>query len=163
MDGKKGPTDVQNVDDGSNEVHVLQQKNEELAREMKSRDEVITRLEGDLGLREKEISGLKESREGAMKKAEELVKTLAGTVKAYRELVVGVNPGIVGDLIQGNNIEEVNESLKKAQTLMERVRQGIEAEAGKTRIPAGAPVRAQPELSGLTAREKIRYGMGKVA
>jgi hypothetical protein len=75
-------------------------------------------------------------------------------------LVAGANPGVVGEFIKGNSVAEVNESLEKARALMEKVRQGMEAEAGRVRVPAGAPARTQPELSGLTAMEKIRYAIG---
>ena len=54
----------------------------------------------------------------------------------------------------------MNESLKNARALMERVRQEMEAEAAKTRVPAGAPQRAPLDLSALSAREKIQYALG---
>jgi septal ring factor EnvC (AmiA/AmiB activator) len=157
-----GQSDEEGNGGGSNEVEVLRRRNEDLERDIKSREEAVSRLETDLTTKNREIAGLTESRDGVVQEAEELRKTLAGTVAAYRELVVGSNPGVVADLISGSSVAEINESLKKAQTLMEKVRQGMEVEAAKTRVPAGAPARGQSELSGLTAREKIRYGIGKV-
>ena len=163
MQENKEQTDVTNSDSGRNEVQSLRQKNEELVHEMKSINDAILRLQADMVMKEKEIAVLRESRDGAIKTTEELKKSLKGTVTAYRELVMGTNPEVVSELIKGDSVAEVNESLKKAQTLMEKVRQGMEVEAGRMRVPAGAPARTQPELSGLTAREKIRYGIGRAA
>jgi len=74
--------------------------------------------------------------------------------------VVQANPGVLAELITGDTVEEVNESLKNAQVLVDRVRQEMEAEASKTRIPAGAPQRAPLDLSALSPREKIQYAIG---
>ena len=77
----------------------------------------------------------------------------------YKEIVVQANPGVLAEMITGDTIEEVNESLKNARAIMERVRQEMEAEAARTRIPAGAPQRAPLDLSALSAREKIQYAI----
>jgi hypothetical protein len=63
-------------------------------------------------------------------------------------------------MITGGTIEEINKTLQGARALMERVRREIEAEAARTRIPAGAPARTPPDMSALTAREKIQYALG---
>ena len=65
-----------------------------------------------------------------------------------------------GCITTGDTIEEVNESLKNALALVERVRQEMEAEASRTKVPAGAPQRAPLDLSELSPREKIKYAMG---
>ena len=75
-------------------------------------------------------------------------------------LVVQANPGVPAELITGDTIEEVNVSLKNAQAIVDRVRQEMEAEASKTKIPAGAPQRTPPDLSALSPREKIKYAIG---
>jgi hypothetical protein len=85
---------------------------------------------------------------------------LPQAVAAYKELVVQANPGVLAELITGDTIDEVNESLENARILMDRVRQEIEAEAAKTRVPAGAPQRAPLDLSALSPREKIKYAIG---
>jgi hypothetical protein len=64
------------------------------------------------------------------------------------------------ELISGDTIEAVNESLEKAKNLIGRVRQGIETEISRARVPAGAPERRPPDLSALSPSEKILYGIG---
>ena len=90
----------------------------------------------------------------------EIGKALPQAVAAYKELMLQANPGILTELITGDTVEEINESLKNARILVDRVRQEMEAEASKTRIPAGAPQRAPLDLSALSSREKIQYAIG---
>ena len=63
-------------------------------------------------------------------------------------------------MIPGGTVDAVNESLGSARALVDRVKQGIEAEAFMTKVPAGAPQRAPLDLSVLSPREKIQYAIG---
>ena len=145
---------------GGEEVDILKQENESLARELESRDATIMRLEQALATKESEIVDLNQAQDEAKQTLDEFGKALPQAVAAYKELVVQANPGVLAELITGDSIEEVNESLKNARALMEKVRQEMEAEAAKTRVPAGAPQRAPLDLSSLSAREKIQYAIG---
>ncbi len=86
--------------------------------------------------------------------------SLAQVVSSYRVLVVQANPDILDELITGDSIEVINQSLEDARALTSRVKQGLEAEAAQTRVPAGAPQRTSPDLSALSPREKIQYSIG---
>ncbi|MFC1942347.1 hypothetical protein ACFLWU_03920 [Chloroflexota bacterium] len=138
----------------------LKQENEALRREIKSRDAVITRLEQAQAGKDNEIVTLKLTLDEAERKVTELGKALALAVATYKEMVVQANPGMLAELITGDNVEDINESLKNARALVERVRQEMEVESSKTRIPAGAPQRAPLDLSALSPREKIQYAIG---
>jgi uncharacterized protein (DUF3084 family) len=143
-----------------NEIDILKQDNEALSRELKSRDATIIRLEQALAGKDSEIVALKQALDEAERKVADLGKALAQAVASYKALLVQSNPGVLADLITGDTVEEVNESLKNAQALVDRVRQEMEAEASKTRIPAGAPQRTPLDLSALSPREKIQYAIG---
>jgi uncharacterized coiled-coil protein SlyX len=138
----------------------LQEENEALARELRARDGRIIQLEQALAARDGEIDGLKRELAEAGQALDELGKALPQAVAAYREILVEANPGVLPELITGETIEEVNESLKNARNLVERVKQEMETEAAKTRVPAGAPPRTPPDLSSLSPREKIQYALG---
>jgi phosphate uptake regulator len=142
------------------EVEALKRENEALARELKSRDATIIRLEQELAGKDSEIVALKQALGEAERRLTEIGKALPQAVAAYKALVIQGNPGVLAELITGDTVEEVNESLKNAQALVERVRQEMEAEAAKTRIPAGSPQRAPLDLSALSPREKIQYAIG---
>jgi chromosome segregation ATPase len=156
----KEQENAEEVAAAGDEIDELKQENEALTRELKSREALITRLEQALAGKDSEIAALKQALDEAERKLAELGRALPQAVAAYKELVVQANPGVLAELITGNTVEEVNESLKNAQALVDRVRQEMESEISKTRIPAGAPQRAPLDLSALSPREKIQYAIG---
>jgi multidrug resistance efflux pump len=128
-------------------------------QEVESLKGTILRLEQSLVEKDGETAGLTQALDEAKQTIDELKKAVSQAADAYKETVVRANPGLLPEMITGDSIEEIEESVKKARAVMERVRQEMEAEAAKTRVPAGAPPRSAPDLSGLTAREKIQYAM----
>jgi len=86
---------------------------------------------------------------------------LSQAVTSYKALVVKSNPGVPEELITGDTIEAIDQSLEDAQTLISRVRQGLEAEMAVSKVPAGAPQRAPIDLSVLSPREKIQLALAK--
>lgn len=147
------------IGDAGNELDELRKENEYLDHEMKAKDTTIIRLEQELTGKDNEISALKQVVNESRQTLDDLGKALPQAVAAYKEMVVQANPGVLTELITGETIDEVDESLKNAQALMERVRQEMETEASKTRVPAGAPQRSPLDLSGLSPREKIQYAI----
>ena len=148
------------IADGGEEVESLKKKVNELYREIEKRDAAMVKLEAELEARDERIAELQTDVAEVEHTVAELKESLAGAVAAYREQIIQGNPGVLADLISGENIEEIDESLKKAMALVEKVRQEMEVEASKMRIPGGAPQRQPMDLSGLSAREKIQYAIG---
>ena len=142
------------------ELEGMKHEQEIRARELESRGTVISKLEQALADRDVEIAALKQAVTEAESKITELSGALAQAVAEYKTLVVQSNPGILAELITGETVDEVNESLKKARALIERVKQEMEAETAKTMVPAGAPQRMPMDLSALSPREKIQYAIG---
>jgi hypothetical protein len=128
--------------------------------EPESVNDSAIRLEEALSARETEIAGLKNSLDGLRTKSNGLSESLARAVVAYRELVLQANPDIPAELVSGNNIDEINDSLKNARALVNKVRQEIEVEASRARIPAGAPLRTAQDMASLSPREKIQRALG---
>ncbi len=142
------------------ELGGLRQERETLLREVATGKNTVQALEQTLAERESEITALKQSLEDGEKRLLEVNETLAQAVANYRALVVEQNPGVLAELISGGSIAEVNEALRNARALVTRVKQEVEAEAAQTRVPFGAPQRAALDLSALSSREKIQYGIG---
>ena len=157
---EKEQGNIDELEATGDELEELRRDNEALTRELDSRDAAIIRLEQALAGKDSEIVAMKQSLDEAERKLDELDKALAQAVAAYKEMVVQANPGVLAELITGDTVDEVNESLKNAQALVEKVRQEMEAEVSKTRIPAGAPQRAPLDMSALSPREKIQYAIG---
>jgi hypothetical protein len=129
-----------------NPVNQLEQKMVEL-------EQVVTEKEG-------EIAALRKS-EGELKEKLSVVgKSLTEAVNSYKSRVIQMNPGITEELIEGSTVEEIDKSLEKALGLIGRVKKSVEKEMSHTRMPAGAPGRRPPDLSGLSPREKIQYAIG---
>jgi len=157
---EKEPEQNTEAEAAGDEPETLRQENEALARELRARDGRIIQLEQAMAARDGEIDGLKRELSEAGQALDELGKALPQAVAAYREILVEANPGMLPELITGETIEAVNESLKNARNLVERVKQEMETEAARTRVPAGAPPRTPPDLSSLSPREKIQYALG---
>ena len=142
------------------ELGGLKQERESRAAELEAKNASIVKLEQALAGKDAEIAALKQTSTEAEGKVAELESALAQAVAGYKELVIETNPGVLAELITGNTVDEVNESLKNAQALIERVKQEMNSEAAKTRVPAGAPQRTPLDLSALSPREKIQYAIG---
>ena len=157
---EQGTGTLDGVEEAVDEFDTLEQRNEHLTRELASRDAENKRLEQALEARNEELNILKQSLDETSQTLDKVNRAMPQAVGAYRELVIQSNPGLLAELITGDSIEEVNESLKNARAIVERVRQEIEVEAARTRIPAGAPQRTPMDFSGLSPREKIQYAIG---
>lgn len=127
----------------------------------------ITELEGLVAQKDEEltkanarITELEQAVAESDEKLTTINNSLAEAVASYKATVVQANPEVLEELIIGDTIESINESLKKAKTLISRVRQGLEVEISVAKIPAGAPQRTPPDLSALSPREKIQYAIG---
>jgi uncharacterized coiled-coil protein SlyX len=120
----------------------------------------IVELEKTVSDRDGEVASLK-------KYVTELEEMLSGSrdslveaVSRYRDSVIQASPGVLEELVSGDSIALIDESLRKAKNLIGKVREGLEAEVSLARVPAGAPERRSPDLSALSPREKIQYGIG---
>jgi Skp family chaperone for outer membrane proteins len=142
-----------------NELDTLKMENDLLKNELKTKEAAITGLEKAAKEKDGEMAALKQSLADTGKVQEETKNALGATVTAYKDLVIQVNPGLVDEMIKGTSIEEINESVKSAQALVEKVKQHVAAESARVRVPAGAPQRTPLDLSALSAREKIKYAM----
>ena len=135
---------------------LLAQREEELNRA----NARLIELEQVVATKDGEITDLKQAQGGLEERLTALNGSLAEAVASYKDMVLRSNPEVVEELISGDTVEAINESLDRAKTLVSKVRQGLETEISLARVPAGAPERALPDLSALSPREKIQYAIG---
>ena len=121
----------------------------------------ISELEKEAAGKELKINGLEIKLADITGQQKDTQNRLANAVNSYRTLVTGNNTEIPAELITGDNIEEIDNSLAKAKLLVGKIRQGLESEITESRIPGGAPVRSEPDISGLSPIEKIKYAMNR--
>jgi hypothetical protein len=105
---------------------------------------------------------LSEAKTGSETAAAELASVKEAkdqAVAKYLDAVRVANPTIPQDIIAGGTIEDIDASLKKAQSIAESVKASLEAHAKETKVPAGAPTRKEISVEGLSPREKIAAGI----
>ena len=156
----KEQEEVNGLEAEEGELEVLKREKGTLARALEARDITITELEKAIAVKDGEIIALKQAIDELDKKLADISVALAEAVASYKALVLKANPGVLAELITGDTVDEVNQALENAQSLIARVRQEMEAEASRTKVPAGAPQRAPLDLSALSPREKIQYAIG---
>ncbi len=133
---------------------------EETSKENEQAVQRVSELEQAVAEKESEIAVMKKS-EGELKEKLVAVSTsLTAAVKSYKDRIIQLNPGLAEELIEGETIEAIDKSLEKALGIIGRVKKSVEKEISHNRVPAGAPGRRSPDLSGLSPREKIQYAIG---
>ncbi|AKG53017.1 hypothetical protein DGWBC_0330 [Dehalogenimonas sp. WBC-2] len=85
----------------------------------------------------------------------QLTESLAGAVAAYRTASIARNADVPAELIVGDSIADVDESVKRARALVEQVRASL-----KTAPPPVVAVRRGGSIEVMTTEEKIRRGLG---
>ncbi len=135
---------------------LVAQKDEELA----NANARITELEQAAANLDSGVITLKQSLAESDEKLAQVNNSLTEAVASYKALAIQANPGVLDQLITGDTIEDINESMETAKTLIGKVREGLEAEIVAARVPAGAPQRTPPDLSALSPRDKIQYAIG---
>jgi len=116
------------------------------------RDKRITELQAS-------VSVVQQAAETAGAEITQLKEAHTKAVARYLDAVKLANPALPGDVIAGSTIEEIDASVAKATAIAGAVKAGLEAEAKKARVPAGAPTRTEISLEGLSPREKIAAGI----
>jgi len=131
-------------------------KDEELAQVIGRIDE----LEQTIASKDDEIVSLRQSQAELEEGLSTSSKSLGEVIASYRSMVVQTNPEVMEELISGDTVEAISESLEKAKSLIGKVRRGLETEISLARVPAGATERRAPDLSALSPSEKIQYAIG---
>jgi len=135
---------------------LIAEKDEELAKA----NARIAELEQAVVDKDSDIAALKQSEAELEERLLTVNNSLAEAIASYKAMVIQANPEVMEELIIGDTIESINESLEKAKSLISKVRQGLETEISQAKVPAGAPERRSPDLSALSPREKIKYAIG---
>lgn len=118
-----------------------------------------------------QVTGAESAAESARKELEETSSELnavrshlrQATLK-YREARLASAPEVPAELVpESETLEEIERDFESAQRVVGDLRRKLEdeAEAGRrsARVPAGSPPRREPDVSSLSATEKIRLGL----
>ena len=80
-------------------------------------------------------------------------------VTRYRDALVTGHPEIPAELILGESIQALFDSVTKGTAVVNQVKATLDKEAQAAKVPAGAPVQEAIALEGLGSREKIAEGI----
>lgn len=165
MDDKMNNTGATKTDEHKNhdnppETGEAWQDEETTQAKIAELESLLTERDEKLGLAYARVTELEQIAAGLDEKLTKAGDALSQAIASYRALVTESNPDIIQELITGDSIEEINESLEKGKTLIVKVRKGLEEENATIRVPAGAPQRTPLDLSILSPREKIQYAIG---
>lgn len=120
----------------------------------------ITALEQTIAARDSELAAVRQKVGELQDSLAAAQKETTDAVAAYRAQVLQAHPGMVADMVTGATVAAINASLSKAQGIVGRVRQSVVKEMAASRVPIGSPGRQSTDLSALSPREKINYGIG---
>jgi hypothetical protein len=130
----------------------LQEESEKLNNDLAVRNGVLADMEKTNTAKEAAIVVLRQSETGLK---EHLKKAIAG----YRMLATKTNPDIPAEMITGDTIEAIDSAVESAWTLVNKVKERVEKDRSRDHVPVGAPPRTAPDLSAMTPREKIQWGI----
>jgi chromosome segregation ATPase len=133
-------------------VGFLEREVETLRRQVEEAKRTLSERDADLAAQADEIEALRAVAAAADGR-------LAAAARRYRDVLLAAEPELPADLIAGDSIEAVDESVARARTTVAQVRQHLEQQARELRVSPGAPARAGRDLAGLSAAEKIRLGL----
>lgn len=110
-------------------------------------------------------TSLQSELEAARAEGEQLGARLRESAIKYREARLAAVPHIPADLVQGEALEAIDEQLVAAERVVSEMREQMEKERRQESppVPAGAPVRRAPDLSGLPPTEKIKLGLERMS
>jgi len=151
-----------NVEPGNKAHEDLAAVRAQLEEEQKAKTTLEEAMAGkDARLAELEAA-LSEAKQGSEASTAELTAVKAArdqAVAKYATMAKALNPTIPEDMISGETIEGIDASVEKAKGLVSSVKQSLESEASKAKVPAGAPTRGAISLEGMSSRDKIAAGI----
>ncbi|MCK4964461.1 MAG: hypothetical protein KAS54_05215 [Dehalococcoidia bacterium] len=114
---------------------------------------------------EQELSTLRTAGAAAEERIAELSGNLTEAISKYKDRLYSANPELLENMITGETIQEIDESLGSALLLVDKVKAHVAEQSKAVNVPAGSPERTgTPDFIGaMSAKEKIAYAIGKEA
>lgn len=158
FDGDDDPNDGL-IDDDGDELpeETLAELAAIAAAEAEAAEAAAVTTDSDRGQAHRDL----ESRFEAQLESERAARRAA--VARYREAVLASEPELPPELVRGDSLEELDASLDAARRAVAQIRERLMVESEQRGFPAGSPERRGPTTEGLSAAEKIAYGLERQA
>ena len=110
-----------------------------------------------------EAASAREAAEGELSRlrsdVEEVNTRLSEAAVKYRAAKLAAAPEVPADLVPpSESLAEIDEGFEAAQRVVGQLKERMAEERQSARVPVGSPPRRAPDLSGLSASEKIKAG-----
>lgn len=104
-------------------------------------------------------------RDAARAEVETFRASAQTAVGKFRDAVIAADGSLAGvaDLITGDSIEAVEAAVERAKGIVAKVREQVESTNAGRGVPTGGTTRQPPDTSGMSAAEKLRYGVAQRA
>lgn len=133
----------------------IEEKEESIANQRAA----INALEGRIAGYEETIGNNGKTLEITREENSNLKSQLAQAVEKYRQVILSAAPELPSELLSGSSIEDLDASLENARKVVQKVKERFEQQAKTVSVPIGAPPRGEADLTSMSAREKIEYGL----
>ena len=115
-----------------------------------------------------EIASAREAAEGELSRlrtdVEEVRTRLSEAAVKYRAAKLAAAPDVPADLVPpSESLAEIDEGFEAAQRVVGQLKERMAEERQTARVPVGSPTRRAPDLSGLSAAEKIKAGLRELS
>ncbi|HUU63131.1 MAG TPA: hypothetical protein VMX96_04330 [Dehalococcoidia bacterium] len=114
---------------------------------------------------EQELSTLRPAGAAAEERIAGLTDSLSEAISKYKDRLYAAHPELLENMIMGETIKEIDDSLGSALLLVDKVKANVAEQAKVVTVPAGSPERTgTPDFIGaMSAKEKIAYAVAKEA
>ena len=138
-----------------------EQLDEAVAQATSHLNEEIASLNASLSQKDEELKPLKAAADSGASQIASLRESRDAAVGKYRASLTAANPLLPAEMIAGDTIEAIDASVETAKGLVLKIQESLESQREAETVPAGAPLRTGPSTQGMSAREKITYGLGQ--
>jgi molecular chaperone GrpE (heat shock protein) len=137
----------------------LEANEEMVPQSVQELQEKVAELEGQVVAKTNDVTGLEDRLARVSQDVDGARAAYACAVEDYKKLAASSNPLVPVEAISGTTIEEVKDSLGRALKLVSSVQESLAKQAQASSVPAGAPARAGSDISAMSTKEKINYGL----
>jgi phosphopantetheinyl transferase (holo-ACP synthase) len=124
------------------------------------KDDIVQRYEKrvrDLQSQNDKLRNQINERNALLSQYDDLKKEHRATLLAFKEALLKANSSIPEELLNTSTLAELETSFKNAEQVVQKIKESIKGQ--EFNIPAGSPIRAEPDTNSLSPREKIKHGL----
>jgi hypothetical protein len=161
MEAGSGPLGAVAIADAALTAETVDDDGESLPDDVAA--ELAVTAEAERELTDERAAGLEAALAASQRELEAERRLTRSAVDRYRHAALAAEPELPPELVRGETLEEIEESIAEARATVAQIREriGATAEAGGAGrgFPVGAPARSGAGTASMSSAEKIAYGL----